>query len=132
MSSHDSNGRGRWTFVNYLNILLLAYCAFVVIGSVWDIVVVRQRPVAFTLIESFGFLSGGVGVFLYFNGRRIWGLVGIVGQLASYVVSHVVFRTSIVKNLFFWIFLCVFVGFIVNLIVRGRSKGSTTASSGRD
>jgi hypothetical protein len=109
--------------LTYLNIALLSYCAFCIVGFAWDVLIVRQQPFMFSASLAIGFLCGVVGMLLYANGRQILGLTCICGQIGDYIVNNEVFHKSLVKNLFFWVFLCLFFVLLSSYVVqiaRGR------------
>jgi hypothetical protein len=125
-SANGKNGGPMRKVRSYLNYFLIGYCAFAVATFLWSVVVVRNEPFLFYSIESVGFLCGGGGILLYLNGWRIPGLIAIAGQIAAFVYNHTAFRKSLVKNLFFWLFLCILMGCIVDFIIQLNSRRSGT------
>ena len=107
-----------------LNYLLLGLCAYPIVLFLWNIVIKRQRML-YSFFNSIDMFIGFIGILLYFNKKRILGIICVIMQITIFVLFSITLGRDFVKNLYFWISSSVLVYFLLDTayhFVHGRKK----------
>ena len=105
-----------------LNYFLIGMCLFPLLLFVWDAIIVREHSFAFAILNSIGIFSGAIGILLYVNGRKIGGILGVVGQLILFALTRYYFKMNLLKNLYFWIFIALLIFFIFHTLIQKAQR----------